>query len=119
VGARTLTVDVVQFLTGEAAVEAYQREHPDEPLGPPNDYYILNENPRLRTLPVDAGAQVRLVRLHDGAGADLKPGTWDELPVYLADYRGDDPNDPRLSWSPFWITVKDGQVTAVEEQYVP
>lgn len=47
---RTLTVDVIQFLTGREAEEAYHRDHPEDPLGPPNDYYILTVNPRLRTL---------------------------------------------------------------------
>jgi hypothetical protein len=50
VAGRTLTVDVIQFLTGREAEEAYHRDHPEDPLGPPNDYYILTVNPRLRTL---------------------------------------------------------------------
>ncbi len=116
VDGHTLTVDVIQFLTGKPAVDAYQRDHPDDPDGPPNDYYIVNANPRLRTLAVAADVEVRLVRLHEGKGPDLEPGRWQELPSYLANYRTD---DRRLSNNPFWITVAAGRIIAIEEQYIP
>ncbi len=116
VGDRTLTVDVIQFLTGQQAVDAYHRDYPADPDGPPNDYYIVNDNPRLRTLPVAADVKVRLVRLHEGRGAELKPGNWEELPAYLAHYPDE---GRRLSGNPFWITVAAGRVTAIDEQYIP
>ncbi|MFN2557949.1 MAG: hypothetical protein ABR592_13975 [Nitriliruptorales bacterium] len=61
--------------------------------------------------------RVRLVRLHEGRGAELKkPGNWEELPAYLAHY----PHEGgRLSASPFWITVAAGRITAIDEQYIP
>jgi hypothetical protein len=114
--AHTLTVDVVQFLTGRAATEAYRQDHHEDPDGPPNDYYIVNANGRLRTLPVAQHVEVRLVRLHEGGGTDLDPGTWQELPTYLEAYPTE---DARLSWNPFWITIHSGEVTAIEEQYIP
>ena len=55
----TVEVDVIQFLTGEEARAAYEQETGD-PGGPPNDYYIKNENARLRTLPLDADVQVTI-----------------------------------------------------------
>lgn len=113
---RTLTVDVIQFLTGQAAIDAHDADHPDEPGGPPNDYYIVNVNPRLRTLEVAADVTVSLVRLHEDGDADLGPGTWAELTDYLA---VDPPEDDRLSWNPYWITLEDGIVVAIEEQYLP
>jgi hypothetical protein len=113
---RTITVDVVQFLTGQAATEAYRRAHPEDPDGPPNDYYIVNVNRRLRTLPVASHVAVQLVRLHEGGGTDLDPGTWEELPSYLDAYPTE---DARLSPNPFWITIGSGDVTAIEEQYLP
>ena len=114
--ARTITIDVVQFLTGQTATDAYRQDHPDDRAGPPNDYYIVNANPRLRTLPVASHVEVQLVRLHEGGGTDLDPGTWEELPTYLDAYPTE---DARLSWNPFWITVHSGEVTAIEEQYIP
>ncbi len=113
---RTLTVDVIQFLTGQAAIDAYQADHPDDPDGPPNDYYILNVNPRLRTLPVAAEVEVELVMLHLGEGTELKPSSW----ARLLDDLAHEPSDHDLvSYSPFWLTLDSGVVTRIEEQYLP
>ena len=110
----TLTVNVIQFLSGQAAIDAYHEDEPDDPEGPPNDYYIVDDNPRLRTLPVADDVTVRLVFLR--SGVDLDPGTWEGLPTYLEKYR---PDDGRLSFMPFWITVAGDRITAIQEQYVP
>ncbi len=113
---RTLTVDVIQFLTGQDAVVAYQADHPDDPDGPPNDYYIVNVNPRLRTLPVAAEVEVSLVLLHLGEGVELKPRSWATL---LDDLAGGAPADGLVSASPFWLTLDHGVVVGIEEQYLP
>lgn len=111
VAGRTLTFDVIQFLTGDEATTAYQAET-GETDTPPNDYFIVNENPKLRTAPVSAGVTVQLVRLADDGDADLDAGTWDELSTYLA--------QPGIQeFSPFWLTVSGGEITAIEEQYLP
>lgn len=104
---RTLTVDVVQFLTGEEAAAAYEAET-GETGGPPNDYFIVNENDRLRTLPVADDVDVQLVRLAEDGDAASGPGTFDELATYDA-----------TTTSPFWLTLDGGVVVTIEEQYVP
>ena len=113
---RTLTVDVIQFLTGQEAIDAYQADHPDEPDGPPNDYYLLNVNPRLRTLPVAAEVEVELVLLHLGEGTGLKPSSWERLLDDLAPQPSD---HDLISYNPFWLTLDSGVVTRIEEQYLP
>lgn len=107
----TMVVDVIQFLTGEEARQAYLRDHPDDPDGPPNDYYILNTNPRLRSGVVAAGAPIRLVKMEQTSSAELEDADLNELAEFV---RSIEP-----SVVPFWITVAGGQITAVEEQYVP
>ncbi len=119
VAARTLGFDVVQFLTGQEAIDAWQAAYPDDPEGPPNDYFIVNENPRLRTAPVAGDATVMLVRLSEDSDADLDPGTFDELPAYLALSAPAPGDGSALSYSPFWLTIDAGAITGVEEQYVP
>lgn len=111
-----MTVDVIQFLSGSDAIEAYRADNPGETEGPPNDYYIVNHDPRLHTLPVAETVTVELVRLHEDGDADLDPGTWGELRDYLAEYQTD---DGRLSHNPFWITVHSHVVVSIKEQYVP
>lgn len=113
---RTIEVDVIQFLTGEEATTAYQEDYPDDPGGPPNDYYIVNDNPRVRTLAVAEDVDVQLVRMEETESAELEPGTWEELPDYFAGYAAD---DGTLWYSPFWLTIEGGAVVAIEEQYLP
>ena len=52
VAARQLTYDQIQFLIGAEAKKAWVKDHPDEPDGPPNDYYIVNVNPQLYTVTI-------------------------------------------------------------------
>lgn len=115
---RKISFDVIQFLTGDAAVQEYRRQNPDDPQGePPNDYMIRNENTQVRTAGVDAGVVVQLVRLREDGDADLDPGTFDELPRYLEPDAP--PDSPFLSHNPFWLTLRNGVVVRIEEQYVP
>jgi hypothetical protein len=118
VGGRSITVDVIQFLTGEAAVAAYEEDVPEDPdVGPPNDYWIRNVSSRLRTLPIASDATVAVVRLGEPSGAEPVPWTLDGLPAHLA-LDTDEPGG-RLAWNPYWLTVDDGEVVAIEEQYLP
>jgi len=114
---RALGFDVIQFLRGDDATAAYHREAPNDPEGPPNDYFIVNDNPTTREAAVDRDVRVRLVRLHEDSSADLDPGTFEELPTYLAGYRPAE--ERRLSANPFWLSFSDGVITAICEQYVP
>lgn len=116
VPSRTLTVDLIQFLTGDAARRAYAEDHPEDPEGPPNDYYIVNDNPRLRTIPVAAGVAVSVVWL-GGGGAESEEIEFGELPDYFAG--NPDPGGPNLWFAPFWVTVQDGTVVSMEEQFIP
>jgi len=112
---RTVTFDLIQFLTGDEAKRAYTKDHPEDPGWPPNDYYIVNENSRLRTLPVVAGVDTTVNWL--GGGADPEEISFDQLPDYFATNPA--PSDGHLWYAPFWLTVDDGQVVLLEEQYIP
>jgi hypothetical protein len=111
---RQLTVDVIQFLTGEEARIAYAEDNPEDPDGPPNDYHIRNVNPRLRTLPVAADVEVTLIHL--GAGVVEAESSWETL---LDDLSSEPADHDLVSYNPFWLTLEDGVVTRIEEQYVP
>jgi hypothetical protein len=116
VAAGTVEFDLIQFLGGAEAEEAYHRDNPNAPPGgPPNDYYIVNENPRLRVLPVAEGAAVTV--LDWNAGFVPRAIAFADLPAALADDLY--PDDGRLWPTPFWVTVEDGTVTAMEEQFIP
>jgi hypothetical protein len=115
VDARTLTFDTVRFLTGQEAVDAYHVDFPDDPEGPPNDYYIVDDGLALVTMPVGADVDVQLVRLLEESNPELSEGTFEELPAYLEAYS----EEGRLSYNPFRLQVDAGTVVGITEQYVP
>jgi hypothetical protein len=107
VAGRTVTVDLIQWFTGAAAIKAAAEDGKESP--PPNDYYIRNVNPRLRTLPLATDARLTLTRQTLGQGGDATAG----VEVDLA----------RLATSGrrhlFWATVQGGRILRLEEQYLP
>jgi len=113
--ARTVEFDLIQFLTGDEATAAYIEDHPDDPGGPPNDYYIVNDNPRLRRLSVAENVQVTVLDWEGGFNPQVI--AFADLPAQLAADLV--PDDDRIWPSPFWLTVNDDTVTAIEEQYIP
>jgi hypothetical protein len=108
-GRRTITFDLVQLFTGDAAARAAAEDGKESP--PPNDIYIRNVNARLRTLPVAADAPITantLTAQSSGSATKDVPLTLDELAGYFP-----------TAADPFWITVQGGQVTRMAQQYLP
>jgi hypothetical protein len=105
-----ITFDLIQFYWGEDAAREAAKDHQESP--PPNDYYIRNINPRLRTLPVRADATITCNTLTAGYTGSVTK----DVPVQL--YRLAIVLPPTYS-PPFWITVRHGQVVRIAEQYVP
>jgi hypothetical protein len=110
---RTVEFDLIQWLTGEAAREAYTADNPDDPGYPPNDYYIVNDNPRLRVLPVAGDVTVTVLE----HGFEPMGIAFEELPAFVAEDLF--PDDGALWHNPFWLTVDAGTITDIEEQYTP
>lgn len=109
-----LTVDYAQMLTGSAAAAAAAAAGDESP--PPNDYYIVNENPRLRTFPADAGLTVRMTSTAEGTrpeGYDMAFGQWYDA------YSGMSGSFPAIRDVPYWITLEEGTIVNIEEQYLP
>ncbi|HET9770670.1 MAG TPA: hypothetical protein VFS16_07260 [Acidimicrobiia bacterium] len=114
VGKRLLGFDVIQFLGGEAAAQAYQKET-GETGGPPNDYYIVNESEAVRE--ATASSSVAIVVVGDDP-AEQRTLTLAELPAHLAKSAPSEAG-PQLSTYPYWLTVADGTITEICQQYVP
>ncbi len=93
--------DLAYFLTGaEAEAAAAERGDTVE-----NDYYIVNENPKLRTLIAQGDTAVTVL---------VSQGGPDTTTTNVADFAVD-----RHEGSGFWVTIEDGIVTEIEEQFVP
>jgi hypothetical protein len=118
VAGKTTTFDLIEFLTGDAAKAEWKKEHPDQPDGPDDDYMIVNNNKKLRTLPVDPAA--KCIVLATLGGVDTKTITFAALPAFLKKRnKGYTVTPPQISMLPFWLTVKHGTVTRFEEQFLP
>lgn len=106
---RTITFDLIQLFTGDAATRAAAEDGKESP--PPNDVYIRNVNSRLRTLPVTADAPITantLTAQSSGGATKNVSLTLDQLAGYFP-----------TAADPFWITVAGGQVTRMAQQYLP
>jgi hypothetical protein len=111
----TITFDLAYFYTGEEAAEVAAERGDESP--PPNDYYIVNDNPKLRTVPVAADAELRILDWANCCEGFIT-GSIEELAAAME--AGDDPYGGTYRYtSPFWLTVEDGQVVLIEEQYLP
>lgn len=107
VNASEIEFDLACWFSGDAAVAAASEDGAESP--PPNDYYVRNERDTLRSLAVESSAEVE----------------------YLAN--GGDPNSVTtaayenwyVEWEisefvpGYWLTIEDGQVTRIAQQYVP
>jgi hypothetical protein len=118
VAGRKVTFDLIQFLTGEEAKKAWVAAHPDEPDGPPNDYFIVNQNPKLRTMDFAEPVTVVIVDM-SGGGVGSKEISLAALPARLVETTPAEAGDKRLSYNPYWLTVAHNKVTRIEEQFLP
>lgn len=108
-----LTLDYVQVLWGDDANREAARRGLETPV--PNDYLIVNDNPRLRVFPVKPGIMVHVIYNDDGTvryeGRDITLDEWyARLEGPLAD---------QYSSSYFLVTVEDGVITKIAQQYTP
>ncbi|GAB3238213.1 hypothetical protein GCM10027346_30560 [Hymenobacter seoulensis] len=110
-------VDYVQFLKGADAVAAAQRrgdameevQNGDTVYSVPNDYYIVNDDKKVRTLPLRTGATFRFWQ-HGGTQLAQRPLSPEQV---LAT------PPPSLTYAPFMVETKQGEIISLTEQFVP
>ena len=115
-----LTFDRAEFLTGEAAQRAAEEDGAvpaGEPV--PNDYYVRDADTATVRLELAPRVTVTAVRCPSSC-RDGVPGDLAGLAASFADARPRTLADPyRGALSQYWITVRDGRVVAIDEQYLP
>ncbi|MCE5192308.1 MAG: hypothetical protein LLG08_11225 [Actinomycetia bacterium] len=112
-GGTHVTVDYAEMLTGKAAADAAAAAGEESP--PPNDYFIRNTNPKLREFPADTSIKVTLTSTSEGVkpeGYNVPFGDFENI------FNGVTAG-PDLSRQPFWITIKNGTITIIAEQFLP
>lgn len=119
--ARTVSVDIAQWLSGPAADRAAQEDGLIEPgEHVPNDFYVRNQLKAVRVVPLADSVLVTVARCPQvcaqyagtlaGLAASLDTVTQDDASLAAA-YRG--------RYSQYWLAVRGGRVERIDEQYVP
>ena len=113
----TLVLDLAYFLTGEAANEAAAERGDEVPV--PNDYYIVNDNPRLRTLTLADDVELSLLDwsncCDERFDGDLETFA-QAIEEGMVEAGGAVYNG---NLSPYWLTIEDGEIVRIEEQFLP
>ena len=106
-----LRFDRAVLLTGEAADDASAAHGGESPV--PNDYYIQNDNPRLREVVIGDQATV-IGSQHLTGSPGPNPSSLKALLTFVHN------GGPLVAHTPFHLTYDDnGFVTQVREQYLP
>ncbi|HEX6580786.1 MAG TPA: hypothetical protein VF195_07935 [Actinomycetota bacterium] len=103
-----LVIDIQQWFTDEEAIAAAIEDgviEPGEII--PNGYYIRNDNPRWRTIEIDPAAKVSLTTYPYGQIDDPQIVSLERFA------------DLAIDWSEYWITMAEGKVVAIGQQYIP
>lgn len=117
-----LRFDRALWLTGEAATDAAISAGVCTPERSkaclPGGYYIENNSVELSLYVVSTGVRIIVGTLERGASIAYES----RQSISLSEFRQlfEDPRSA-TTWRsvPFWITLKDGAVVSIEEQYVP
>ncbi|MBP3966487.1 hypothetical protein [Paenibacillus lignilyticus] len=120
-GKLLLQTDEIQWFEGEAADEAFVMEEPDSGLDKaPDGYYIVNDDETLKTLEVDPHAAV-IMQIYDRTGSLVNASTeWNQaisLDKFEAVYHAD--GLVTVSDYPYHLTIKNGKVTRIVQQFIP
>lgn len=111
----TIVLDYAEYLTGKKAADAAKARGDESP--PPNDYYIVNDNTKLRTFKISPDAKVRLVSNPDGtsdpAGYEATVEQW------AGHFAAPSDENAAIRAAGYWVVLKGDTVVAVREQFVP
>ncbi|WP_018750115.1 hypothetical protein [Paenibacillus sanguinis] len=116
-----LLADPIQWYEGEQAGRVFAEREPDAGIdGPPDGYYIVNDTEEQITYSVAPDAEVRL-QIYDRTkqGGDMNI-QWNEAvsphqfsKLFHQRERLD------LGWFPYHLTITEGQVVRIVQQYIP
>jgi len=102
----TIVFDLAVQLTGEAANRVAAMRGDEVPV--PNDVYKVNDDPMVHTLALSPGVEIRLVNWDDCCGTVTA-----DPEAFKASFRGSN------NYWGFWVTLEDGFVVKITEQYHP
>jgi len=113
-GPLQLQYDLAYFLTGEEANQAAADRGLETPV--PNDYFIVNDNPKLRLTPLEGVYSVKYIPEGSGLSTPVKAHEAQFLGWMGETVQTDFPPKDTSWW---WITIENGSVTKIQQQYLP
>jgi hypothetical protein len=109
--------DLGIFLTGDAA-NRYAASHGMEtPV--PNDNIIVNDNPKLRLMPLAPDAQIEVIDYQHCGPPICGPNTTVDATRLAALLREDNPGRFAGPFAAYWLTIQDHTIVKIQEQYSP
>jgi hypothetical protein len=111
----TIVFDPADQLTGEEADRAAAAHGDEVPVA--NDSYKVNDDPTVHTLALSPDVEIRLINWDDRCDTVPDPDGFEYCTAdpegFKASFRGSD------NYWGFWVTLEDGVVVKIEEQYHP
>ncbi len=109
-GTTRVRFDLAYFYQGDRA-EREAAERGDEVV---SGYYIVNDNPRIRALPVADDVAVEYIPATQCC--ELQTG---EIDAWVEAVLETNPTDYAGTNAPWWFTIEGGEITRIEQQYLP
>lgn len=116
-----LSIDPIEWYEGDLAAAKFMEREGDSGLDAPLDgYYIINDDETLQAFPIDDDAEV-LMQIYNRTGniaeADI---VWDEH-ISVEKFIGliNTEDDLNIMGFPYHLTVKDGKIVRIVQQYIP
>jgi hypothetical protein len=118
-GKTYIVADYIQWYEGHDANQIFAEREPDSGLpSPPDGYYIVNDNPRLRTFEVKGDAEI-IMQIYNRTGKiDGTSIAWNES-ISLTPFKKTFDTDQLLKQYPYHLIVKDGKIVKIIQQYIP
>ncbi|MGO4185690.1 hypothetical protein AB4Z45_01875 [Paenibacillus sp. MCAF9] len=117
----TLSIDQIDWYEGDAATKIFLEREKDSGLdAPPDGYYIENDDETLRDLPIADNAEV-LMQIYNRTGnindADI---VWNE-PISVKKFIEliNTEDDFDMKSFPYHMTIKNGEIVRIVQQFVP
>ncbi|REE56273.1 hypothetical protein A8990_16610 [Paenibacillus taihuensis] len=122
-GKLSLEADQIEWYEGKDADAAFAKHEPDSGLtSAPDGYYIVNDDDdALKTLEVDPHAAV-LMQIYDHDSLYSTTTAWNKsIPLMKLEslFHEGDGGQVDVSQFPYHLTLKDGKVVRIVQQFIP
>lgn len=121
-GKPSLDADQIEWYEGKDADAAFAKHEPDSGLtSAPDGYYIVNDDETLKTYEVDPHAVV-LMQIYDHDSLYSTTTEWNKsIPLKKLEtlFGEGDGGQVDVSQFPYHLTLKDGKVVRIVQQFIP